>query len=181
MRKVRLCNAALAAVILFAAGYGALASSGSQPWASTPGLASNPDMRYAYSAKHNIPGQYDRNGDGKVDLMVVDRNGDGIGDYWATDRSFNGAFDDYQYDRNFNGKIDQWEYDLNGNGVSDLIYVDTTGDGNPDLTGKLNPLTRTYTWYGDMKSVQARSSSLKMPSSIRPSRPLARGKAAFSD
>ena len=196
MIKNRIFSAAAAAVILIGMGFSVWASGHSQPWVSNPGFSSNPNMSYAFSAHNNVPGRYDRNGDGRVDLIIVDRNGDGVADYWATDRNFNGVFDDYQYDRNFNGKVDQWEYDLDGNGVSDLIYVDTTGDGSPDLTGKLNPLTKTYTWYGDMKTVSTQSGgstvnrSTSMPRRSgarmdlptgRPTRPLARGRPAWSD
>lgn len=98
------------------------------------------------------PGQYDRNCDGRVDLIIADRNGDGIPDYWATDRNYDGKFDDYQYDRNFDGKIDQWEYDIDQDGISDKIYVDTKSDGKADLYAVLNPVTRTYTWYGNLSA-----------------------------
>ena len=98
------------------------------------------------------PGQYDRNLDGRIDLIIADRNGDGVPDYWATDRNYNGKFDDYQYDRNFDGKIDQWENDIDGDGISDKIYVDTSANGKIDLFAILNPVTRTYTWYGNMAS-----------------------------
>ncbi|MBU1105938.1 MAG: hypothetical protein KKB51_04645 [Candidatus Riflebacteria bacterium] len=116
----------------------------------------NPDMAYANSGRYlQTAGQYDRNGDGRVDLIIADRNGDSRADYWATDRNFDAKFNDYQYDRNFDGRIDQWEYDLSGNGISDKIYVDADGDGSAELYAMLNPITRTYTWYGNMNSVQA--------------------------
>jgi hypothetical protein len=105
--------------------------------------------QYGRAFVHKV-GQYDRNCDGRVDLIVADRNGDGIPDYWAIDRNFDGRFDEYHYDRNFDGKIDQWEYDTNNDGISDTIYVDSTGDGKADLYAVLNPVTRTYTWYGNM-------------------------------
>jgi hypothetical protein len=126
-------------------------------WESAEGSESmNPDMAYAHSGRYlQTAGQYDRNGDSRVDLIIADRNGDGRADYWATDRNFDGKFNDYQYDRNFDGRIDQWEYDLNGNGISDKIYVDADGDGKAELYAMLNPITRTYTWYGNMNSVQA--------------------------
>ncbi len=128
-------------------------------WESAESCESmNPDMAYAHSNRYlQTPGQYDRNGDGRVDLIIADRNGDGRADYWATDRNFDGKFNDYQYDRNFDSRIDQWEYDLNGNGISDKIYVDADGDGRAELYAMLNPITRTYTWYGNMNSVQASS------------------------
>jgi len=119
-------------------------------------VSMNPDMAYAHSNRYlQTAGQYDRNGDGRIDLIIADRNGDGRADYWATDRNFDGKFNDYQYDRNFDNRIDQWEYDLNGNGISDKIYVDADGDGRAELYAMLNPITRTYTWYGNMNSVQA--------------------------
>lgn len=141
-------------------------------------ISESNDLSFGLAVHNNIPGRYDRNADGIADLIIVDRNGDGIGDYWGTDRNFNGFFDDYQYDRNFDGKIDQWEYDTNYDGISDMIYVDSHGDGKPDLFGELNPVTRTYTWYGDLKNLQAGS---KMAlSSARPAK-LSQGRAAFSE
>lgn len=123
--------------------------------ASDP-VSMNADMAYARSGNYlQTAGQYDRNGDGRVDLIVADRNGDGRADYWATDRNFDGRFNDYQYDRNFDGAIDQWEYDLDGDSVSDKIYVDADSDGKAELYAMLNPITRTYTWYGNMDSAQA--------------------------
>lgn len=111
-------------------------------------------------------GQYDRNGDGRVDLIVADRNGDGVPDYWATDRNFNGKFDDYQYDRNFDGKIDQWEYDLDNDGIPDKIYVDTSADGKADLYAVLNPINGTYTWYGNMATNQGHANGYRKPEPI---------------
>ena len=110
------------------------------------------------------PGQYDRNLDGRIDLIIADRNGDGVPDYWATDRNYNGKFDDYQYDRNFDGKIDQWEYDIDGDGISDKIYVDTSANGKADLFAVLNPVTRTYTWYGNLAS-SSKNGKYKAPKS----------------
>ncbi len=126
-------------------------------WESASDVESmNPDMAYAHSGNFmQTAGQYDRNGDGRVDLIVADRNGDGRADYWATDRNFDGRYNDYQYDRNFDGRIDQWEYDLDIDGISDKIYVDADSDGRAELYAMLNPITRTYTWYGNMTSVQA--------------------------
>lgn len=130
---------------------------GLNEWESAPDTVSmNPDMAYAHSGNYlQTAGQYDRNGDGRVDLIVADRSGDGQADYWATDRNFDGRYNDYQYDRNFDGRIDQWEYDLDLDGISDKIYVDADSDGKAELYAMLNPITRTYTWYGNMTSVQA--------------------------
>lgn len=129
-------------------------------WESTPDIVSmNPNTSYAHKAFGNKSvGQFDRNGDGKIDLIVGDRNGDGIPDYWATDRNFDGRFNDYQYDRNFDGKIDQWEYDLDLDGVSDKIYVDADHDGKAELYAILNPINKTYTWYGNMSIKQSAAS-----------------------
>ncbi len=138
---------------------------GLNEWESASDTESmNPDMAYAFSGNFmQTAGQYDRNGDGRVDLIVADRNGDGRADYWATDRNFDGRYNDYQYDRNFDGRIDQWEYDLDVDGVSDKIYVDADSDGRAELYAMLNPITRTYTWYGNMTSVQA-SGQMSFPS-----------------
>lgn len=135
-----------------------------EPWESLHEESMSPNMAYAFSGAPSMqPGHYDRNGDGIVDLIVSDRNGDGRADYWATDRNFNGKIDDYQYDRNFNGQIDQWEYDTNGNGIPDRIYVDSNGDGQANMYAMLNPITRTYTWYGDMSTISASSHRTAFP------------------
>jgi len=126
-------------------------------------VSMNPDMAYAHSGTYlQTAGQYDRNGDGRVDLIIADRSGDGRADYWATDRNFDGRFNDYQYDRNFDGRIDQWEYDLDSDGISDKIYVDADSDGRAELYAMLNPITRTYTWYGNMNTAQG-SSKMAFP------------------
>lgn len=123
-------------------------------WESAPDIGSMyPYRTNAYTGTGNKTiGQFDRNGDGVIDLIITDRNGDGVPDYWATDRNFDGHFNDYQYDRNFDGKIDQWEYDLDLDGVSDKIYVDADADGKAELYAILNPITKTYTWYGNMNT-----------------------------
>jgi len=145
---------------------------------SFPSLTSNPDAAYAFTSFNTQPGRFDRNADGRVDLIIADRNGDGSGDYWATDRNFDGILDDYQYDRNLDGRIDQWEYDFNGDGISDKIYVDADGNGQPDMYADMNPVTRNYTWYGNMRDVfGAGKSALPGVSSAKR---LASGKAAFS-
>ena len=130
-------------------------------WESAPDIVSmNPNTSYAHIATANKTiGQFDRNGDGKIDLIITDRNGDGYPDYWATDRNFDGKFNDYQYDRNFDGKIDQWEYDLDLDGISDKIYVDADGDGKAELYALLNPINKTYTWYGNMSTKQMSASN----------------------
>lgn len=120
------------------------------------------DGSYGSSVNY-VPGEYDRNGDGLIDLIIVDRNGDGMGDYWATDRNFDGIIDDYQYDRNFDGIIDQWEYDMTGNGVPDRIYVDSNFDGEANMYAVINPVTQTYTWYGDMNTINASNSAPPEP------------------
>jgi len=135
-----------------------------EDWESAADTVSmSPDRAFAHTGNYlQTAGQYDRNGDGRVDLIIADRNGDGRADYWATDRNFDGRFNDYQYDRNFDGRIDQWEYDLDGDGISDKIYVDADGDGRAELYAMLNPITRTYTWYGNMNTAQA-GSQMKFP------------------
>ncbi len=145
-------------VILTLAIVGSQVSASLQEW-EVAIEASSTDANAAYTNQARnflqTPGQYDRNGDGRVDLIISDRNGDGSADYWATDRNFDGKFNDYQYDRNFDGRIDQWEYDLDGDSVSDKIYVDSNNDGKANLYAMLNPITRTYTWYGNMNYSQA--------------------------
>lgn len=130
-------------------------------WRSLSQSSTSPDTAYAFSSPRSS-GQYDRNSDGRVDLVIADRNGDGRPDYWATDRNFDGRVDDYQYDRNLDGRIDQWEYDVDHDGVSDKIYVDGNGDGKAEMYATLNPITRTYTWYGNMNNIQA-SSQVSFP------------------
>ena len=130
-------------------------------WRSLSQISMSPDTAYAFSSRR-ASGQYDRNSDGRVDLVVADRNRDGMPDYWATDRNFDGRVDDYQYDRNLDGRIDQWEYDVDHDGVSDKIYVDANGDGRAEMYATLNPITRTYTWYGNMTNIQA-SSQVSFP------------------
>lgn len=150
------------------------------PWNSYPTTSSNPDAAYAFSKYNEAPGRFDRNADGRVDLVIADRNNDGRGDYWATDRNFDGFFDDYQYDRNFDGRIDQWEYDQDYDGVSDKIYVDADGNGKPEMYADLNPINKTYTWYGNMSGTQA-AGKVAFPA-LRSvgSRPLFPGRAADS-
>ncbi len=149
------------------------------PWASYPTESSNPDAAYAATKFNEVPGRYDRNADGRVDLVIADRNGDGRGDYWATDRNFDGFFDDYQYDRNFDGRIDQWEYDLDYDGVSDKIYVDADGDGKPEMYADLNPINKTYTWYGNMRGAQA-AGKVSFPAIRSSSKRLVPGRIADS-
>lgn len=141
-----------------------------ESWESKADIASmHPNQVNAFTATANKSvGQFDRNGDGKIDLIITDRNGDGIPDYWATDRNFDGCFNDYQYDRNFDGRIDQWEYDLDLDGVSDKIYVDADGDGKAELYAILNPINKTYTWYGNMSAVQKAGSNASLPSMYTP-------------
>ncbi len=126
-------------------------------WESVSQTSMSPDTAYAHSGPIVAAGQYDRNADGRVDLIVADRDGSGHGDYWATDRNFDSRFDDYQYDRNFDGRIDQWEYDIDHDGISDKIYVDSDRDGKAEMYATLNPITRTYTWYGNVATSQAAS------------------------
>jgi hypothetical protein len=178
---MRTSQAVLLIVLLAGAALAAHGSTGvpAPPnWLSRPAATASPQTGYAFAGFNNVPGRYDRNADGRVDLIVADRNGDGAGDYWATDRNFDGLFDDYQYDRNFDGRIDQWEYDLDYDGISDKIYVDSTGDGKPDMYADLNPITRTYTWYGNMQGVAA--ASMSMPP-LKKGKNYAKGRAGFSD
>ncbi|HEY9069233.1 MAG TPA: hypothetical protein VIV61_03195 [Candidatus Ozemobacteraceae bacterium] len=145
------------------------------PYEASPTISTSPDAAFSFTQYNSNAGRYDRNADGRVDLIVADRNGDGRGDYWATDRNFDGMIDDYQYDRNLDGRIDQWEYDLNYDGVSDKIYVDANGDGRPDMYAGLNPGSQTYTWYGNLSGVQAAGGLSK-----KAQRRLASGRAANS-
>ena len=133
-RKIGVCISALIAAVVMIIGSNQLKAA-LKSWENYPDIASmNPDAAYAFKATGNKSiGQFDRNGDGVIDLIITDRNGDGLPDYWATDRNFDGHFNDYQYDRNFDGQIDQWEYDLDLDGVSDKIYVDADGDGKAEL------------------------------------------------
>ena len=133
--------------------------------------STSPDTDYG-SRFVNQAGRFDRNADGRVDLIVMDRNNDRSADYWATDRNYDGMIDDFQYDRNFNGQIDQWEYDYDGDGIPDKIYVDANGDGRAEMYSEWNPMNRTYIWYGKpgMRS-----------QGIRPTRRLASGKIAYSE
>lgn len=135
-------------------------------WESRADIVSmHPNQANAYTGTSvKTVGQFDRNGDGKIDLIICDRNGDGKPDYWATDRNFDGHFNDYQYDRNFDGRIDQWEYDLDLDGVSDKIYVDADGDGKAELYAIINPINKTYTWYGNMTAPQKAGSNASLPS-----------------
>ncbi|MBF0498784.1 MAG: hypothetical protein HQM09_01515 [Candidatus Riflebacteria bacterium] len=166
-------------MVIFAQGFTGPGSDsgGFYPHASP---ATGAGLDYGSTQFNSVPGRYDRNGDGRIDLIIVDRNGDGIGDYWATDRDFDGLTDDYQYDRNFDGKVDQWEYDADHDGVPEKIYIDTDGNGKADLFAELNPLTKTYSWYGNLESVAAAGGSTFGPLTIKPVRKLARGKAANS-
>ena len=170
---VVLCSAAIAAqnTSYFARG---------AQWASYPTSTSNPDAAYGFARYNEVPGRFDRNADGRVDLVIADRNGDGRGDYWATDRNFDGNFDDYQYDRNFDSKIDQWEYDVDFDGVSDKIYVDGDGNGQPEMYANLNPLNRTYTWYGNMSGTQAAGGKVAFPTMRSGSQKLFAGHIADS-
>ncbi len=124
------------------------------PWESQVTESSSPDVAYGFSNFNTSPGRFDRNGDGRVDLVIADRNGDGRGDYWATDRNYDSLIDDYQYDRNLDGKIDQWEYDMDYDGISDKIYVDSNRDGQPDMYADLDQVSKTYSWYGNFPGVK---------------------------
>ena len=160
-RKIGVCISALIAAVVMIIGSNQLKAA-LKSWENYPDIASmNPDAAYAFKATGNKSiGQFDRNGDGVIDLIITDRNGDGLPDYWATDRNFDGHFNDYQYDRNFDGQIDQWEYDLDLDGVSDKIYVDADGDGKAELYAILNPINKTYTWYGNMGAKQSSASNV---------------------
>jgi hypothetical protein len=142
-------------------------------WEKSVTYESDPNFSAAYGSYNATPGRFDRNADGRVDLIVTDRNNDGRGDYWATDRNFDGVTDDYQYDRNFDGRIDQWEYDYDGDGIPDKIFVDANRDGIAEMYAEWNPMTRTYSWYGTQKSLTASVG-------IRPKKRLKKGRAADS-
>lgn len=148
---------------------------------SYPSHSSPPNMAYAFSKYHTQPGHYDRNADGRIDLIIADRNGDGKGDYWATDRNFDGKIDDYQYDKNFDGKIDQWEYDLDGDGKIDKIYADSNFDGRADLYGQYNPISNSYTWYGSIPEIKAEEKKLSFPSVKSVKKKIKKGKAGYSE
>ena len=165
-------------VLLFFGGL-VLAAHAYSDFVADPGQAAYSAFGRASSGFNNAPGRFDRNADGRIDLIVVDRNGDGSGDYWATDRNFDGLTDDYQYDRNFDGRIDQWEYDNDHDGIPEKIFIDGDGNGKSELYAELNPLTRAYTWYGDLQGVQA---SGEGPSKLvlKRGKRMARGKAADS-
>jgi len=128
-------------------------------WLSAPTMVANPNLGYGFSNHLTTPGRFDRNADGRIDLIIVDRNGDGRGDYWATDRDFDGLTDDYQYDRNFDGRVDQWEYDQDHDTMPEKIYIDGDGNGKSELYAELNPQTRTYTWHGNLSGVYASGGS----------------------
>jgi len=112
-------------------------------------LAGERDLRAYKLEDYKVPGHYDRNKDGRYDLIAIDKNGDGIADYWTVDRDFDGVFNDYIYDRNFDGKPDQWEYDLDLDGIPENIYSDSNYDGLADLRAILNKTGDTYTWFGE--------------------------------
>jgi len=138
------------------------------------------DCDAGYGQFNEMPGRFDRNADGRIDLIVTDRNVDSKGDYWATDRNFDGITDDYQYDRNFDGRIDQWEYDYDGDGIPDKIFVDADGDGRSEMYSEWNPVTRTYAWFGKSGNSGSPGTS-SSGRSIRPKRRLAKGRAAYSE
>lgn len=87
--------------------------------------------------------EYDRNGDGETDMVVVeaDTDGDGNIDYVATfsDNNYDGDFESSEInsDEDGDGIIDTqtWEEDTNGDGMIDSrgIVVDTNGNGYLDL------------------------------------------------
>lgn len=156
-----------------------LAQGGSSPppgWISYPSMPANPQLTAGFARFNTVPGRYDRNGDGRVDLIVADRNGDGFGDYWGTDRNFDGFVDDYQYDRNFDGRVDQWEFDTNLDGLPDRVMADLNGDGQPDIVGDYNPLLRSYAWYA-VNSV-GKNMALGLNAGARRT---GKGKAGFSE
>lgn len=159
-RKIGIYISALIAGIVMIAGSNQLKAA-LEGWESAPDMVSmHPNTSQAFTGSNRGIGQFDRNGDGVIDLIITDRNADGRPDYWATDRNFDGHFNDYQYDRNFDGKIDQWEYDLDLDGVSDKIYVDADGDGKAELYAILNPINKTYTWYGNMIAKEKAASNV---------------------
>ena len=156
-RKIGICISALIAGIVMLVGSNQLKAA-LDSWEQAPDIASV-NSNSSQSSNKNV-GQFDRNGDGVIDLIITDRNSDGRPDYWATDRNYDGHFNDYQYDRNYDGKIDQWEYDLDLDGVSDKIYVDADGDGKAELYAILNPINKTYTWYGNMVAKEKAGSNV---------------------
>ncbi|MEV0563753.1 hypothetical protein [Dactylosporangium sp. NPDC050588] len=77
--------------------------------------------------------EYDRNGDGVVDLVSADTDHDGVDDAWQYDTDGDRVIDTVGYDINGDGAIDKWDYDHNADGLIDEVRIDGDQDNRPQL------------------------------------------------
>lgn len=81
---------------------------------------------------HEVVGAYDRDGDGRVDMIAYDRDGDGVADKIVIDTDGDGVADSITLDRDFDGRVDFAGVDHDGDGYVDVAATDTDGDGTLD-------------------------------------------------
>ena len=79
-----------------------------------------------------VVGAYDRDGDGRVDMIAYDQNGDGVADKIVLDSDGDGVADTLMLDRDRDGRIDFVGVDNNADGDLDVAATDTDRDGTLD-------------------------------------------------
>jgi hypothetical protein len=80
-------------------------------------------------AIHPVVAAYDRDGDGKVDMIAYDRDGDGKVDKIVIDEDGDGVANQVMLDRDFDGEMDFVGIDKDQDGDIDSVKIDTDGDG----------------------------------------------------
>ena len=80
-------------------------------------------------AMHPVVAAYDRDGDGKVDMIAYDLNGDGQADKIVIDEDGDGVANQVMLDRDFDGRMDFIGIDRDQDGDIDTASTDTDGDG----------------------------------------------------
>jgi hypothetical protein len=79
-----------------------------------------------------VVGAYDRDGDGRVDMIAYDTNGDGEADKIVLDTDGDGVADTLMLDRDKDGRVDFVGVDHNADGDLDVAATDTDRDGTLD-------------------------------------------------
>jgi hypothetical protein len=83
----------------------------------------------AKEAIHPVVAAYDRDGDGKVDMIAYDVNGDGRVDKLVIDDDGDGVANQIVLDRDFDGQMDFVGVDKDQDGDIDNVKIDRDGDG----------------------------------------------------
>jgi hypothetical protein len=79
-----------------------------------------------------VVGAYDRDGDGRVDMIAYDTDGDGVADKVVLDTDGDGVADTLMLDRDKDGRVDFVGVDHNADGDLDVAATDTDRDGSLD-------------------------------------------------